>query len=452
MARRRRRKSLPTETFSISIESLSHDGRGVAHHADGKTIFIDAALPGEEVSYVYRNQRAKFDEGKCVDVIKASPQRVEPHCEYFGVCGGCSMQHLSSEAQVEHKQTILMEQLQHFGKTNAEELLLPMRDKSWGYRRKARLGVKYVQKKASVLVGFREKQSAFIADITHCAILDPRVARLIIPLRELIFELVTREQIPQIEVACGDESVALVFRHLMSLPKVDIQALTDFSRKENVEIFLQSGGPQTVKKLYPDDFIERLSYKLEDFSVEILFHPMDFTQVNAAINKKMINLAVKLLDPQPQDHILDLFCGLGNFSLPIASCGAQVSAVEGDESMVIRGRENARHNNLENIEFFAANLADEFYNESWARKGFDKLLIDPPRSGAYEIVQHVPKFNAHRIVYVSCNPATLARDAEVLIKQGYRLEKTGVMDMFPHTAHVESIAIFEKNGSHGKNS
>jgi len=444
MARRRRRKTLPTETFNILIESLSHDGRGVAHQKDGKTIFVDAALDGEDVDYVLTNQRAKFDEGKCVNVNKASPKRVEPQCEFFGLCGGCSMQHLSSEAQIEHKQSILLEQLQHFGNTEAERLLQPMTDSPWGYRRKARLGVKYVHKKETALVGFREKQSSFIADILNCAILDPRVARLIVPLREMISKLVTRERIPQIEVACGDDSVALVFRHLQTLPKVDKQVLIDFSKEQNIELYLQSGGPRTVNKLYPEDTGDRLSYQLEDFSLEMLFHPMDFTQVNAGINKKMINLAVELLDPGPEDHILDLFCGLGNFSLPIASRGAQVSAVEGDESMVIRGRENAKHNKLENIEFFAANLAGEFYNESWAKMGFDKLLIDPPRSGAYEIVQHVPKFNASRIVYVSCNPATLARDADVLIKQGYTMKTAGVMDMFPHTAHVESIALFEK--------
>jgi len=444
MARRRKRKTLPTESFRIKIESLSHDGRGIAHHPDGKTIFIDTALPEEDIDYIYTNQRAKFDEGRCVKVHQPSPERATPECEFFGLCGGCSMQHLSAAAQIEHKQSILLEQLQHFGGTAAEEILPPMLDTQWGYRRKARLGVKYVHKKQTVLVGFREKRSSFIADINHCPILDERVEKLIMPLRELLSSMICKEGIPQIEVACGDNQVALVFRHLQSLSKLDKQALNDFAELHLVEIYLQSAGPASVEKLVPDDANERLSYKLEAFDVELLFHPMDFTQVNAGINRKMLSLAIELLDIQSEDRILDLFCGLGNFSLPIARHAAEVIAVEGDERMVIRGRENAEHNKLDNIKFFAANLAGEFYNEPWANQGFDKLLIDPPRSGAYEIVQHLAVFGAKRIVYVSCNPATLARDASVLVEQGYTMKKAGVMDMFPQTAHVESIALFLK--------
>ncbi|PCJ49529.1 MAG: 23S rRNA (uracil(1939)-C(5))-methyltransferase RlmD [Gammaproteobacteria bacterium] len=444
MSRRRQRKKLPTEHFKIKIESLSHEGRGVAHHPDGKTIFVDGALPGEEVEYVYSNQRAKFDEGRTVKVLSEHPSRAIPDCEFFGLCGGCSMQHLSSKAQIEHKQSILVEQLQHFGKTTAQQVMPPMQDQPWGYRRKARLGVKYVHKKDTVMVGFREKQSSFLANIDNCSILDPRVASLIMPLRELIYGLICREGIPQIEVACGDKTVALVFRHLQSLSKVDKQALKDFAIKHDLDLYLQAGGPATVTKLYPEEGEDRLSYYLEDFDLEMQFHPMDFTQVNAGINRKMLNLAIELLDIQPEDSILDLFCGLGNFSLPIARHAKRVSAVEGDESMVIRGRENSAHNKLDNLDFFAANLAGEFYNEPWATQGFDKLLIDPPRSGAYEICQHLSAFGAKRIVYVSCNPATLARDTSVLLEQGYGLKKIGVMDMFPQTAHVESIALFVK--------
>jgi len=344
MARRRKRKALPTQAFKIKIQSLSHDGRGVSRHEDGKAIFIDGALSGEEIDYIYTNQRAKFDEGRCVNVHQANPERVTPECEFFGLCGGCSMQHLSGEGQIGHKQSILLEQLQHFGDTSAEEVLPPMKDIQWGYRRKARLGVKYVYKKESVLVGFREKKSAYIADITDCPILDPRVGKLIMPLRELISGLISREGIPQIEVACGDDNVALVFRHLQSLSKIDKQTLVEFAKQQNIEIYLQSGGPSSVTKLYPDDENERLNYKLDDFSLEMLFHPMDFTQVNAGINRKMLKLAIELLDPQPKDRILDLFCGLGNFSLPIATKAAHVTAIEGDEAMVLRGRENALHN------------------------------------------------------------------------------------------------------------
>ena len=447
MSRRQKRKALPSQSFRITIKSLSHDGRGVAHYPDGKTIFVDAALPNEEVDVTLINQRAKFDEGRCVQVINANPDRVTPLCKFFDICGGCNMQHLSSTAQIEHKQSILIDQLLHFGATSAEEILPPMKGEQWGYRRKARLGVKYVRNKETVMVGFREKQSSFLADINDCSILDPRVARLILPLRELISGLICKESIPQIEVACGDDSVALVFRHLQSLSKIDKQVLIDFAEQRNIELYLQPGGPTTVTKLFPDDQNERLSYKLEDFSLEMLFHPMDFTQVNAGINRKMLNVAVQLLDLKPEDRVLDLFCGLGNFSLPIARSAAHVTAVEGDEAMVQRGRENARHNGLDNLDFYAANLAGDFYNQGWAKQGFDKLLIDPPRSGAYEIVQHLSTFAAKRIVYVSCNPATLARDASVLVKNGYRLKSAGVMDMFPHTGHVESIALFIKEKS-----
>jgi 23S rRNA (uracil1939-C5)-methyltransferase len=444
MARKRKRKQLPQGNFSINLESLSHDGRGVAHHPDGNTIFVDAALAGEEIDYKYTNQRAKFDEGRCVTVYKEHPDRVKPQCEFYDICGGCSMQHLSSTAQITHKQSILLEQLHHFGDTQAEQILTPMQDNHWGYRRKARLGVKYVYKKETVLVGFREKQSPFITEITHCPILDKRVDSLIVPLRELILELICREGIPQIEVACGDDKIALVFRHLQSLSMKDKQVLQNFAEQHNIDMYLQSGGPSSVTKFYPNDGYERLSYHLKDFNLEMLFHPMDFTQVNGGINQKMLTLAIQLLDLTPEDNILDLFCGLGNFSLPIAKNSHHVTAVEGDQAMVDRGRENALHNGIDNIDFFAANLAGNFYDEDWASKGFDKLLIDPPRSGAYEIVQHLSVFNASRIVYVSCNPATLARDAKVLLEQGYQLKKVGVMDMFPQTTHVESIALFLK--------
>lgn len=444
MSRRRKKKTLPAQAFKISIESLSHDGRGVAHHSDGKTIFVDSALPGEEVEYVYTNQRSKFDEGRCVNVIKAHEGRVIPDCEFYDVCGGCSMQHLSTEAQIEHKQTILLEQLTHFGGATAEEVLPPMTDEPWAYRRKARLGVKYVHKKETALVGFREKQSSLITNITSCSILDKRVDKLIQPLRELISGLISKEGIPQIEVACGDDKVALVFRHMQSLSKLDKKALIDFATLHQVELYLQPAGPPSVEKIYPDDGNERLTYRLDDFDLEMLFHPMDFTQVNAGINRKMLALAIELLDPQSDERILDLFCGLGNFSLPIARKAGHVTAVEGDKAMVLRGQENAKHNGLDNLSFYMANLAGEFYNAPWASEGFDKILIDPPRSGAYEIVQHLPAFGANCIVYVSCNPATLARDASVLIEQGYRLKKVGVMDMFPQTAHVESIALFVK--------
>lgn len=449
---RRRKKVLPTEAYEITIESLSHEGRGIAHRPDGKVIFIDAALPEERIKFVYSNRRAKFDEGRCVEILQASEQRVQAECEHYAICGGCTLQHLSSDAQIQHKQSILVELFKHVAETDLINLLPVMQDASWGYRRKARLGVKYVYKKESVLVGFREKRSSFIADIQDCKILDERVACLINPLRDFITTLVAREGIPQIEVACGDQRIALVFRHLQSLSKLDKQAFIDFSKKHDLDVYLQSGGPSTVEKLYsedslPEEKLERLSYRLEEFNLEMLFHPMDFTQVNAGINKKMLSLAMELLNPAKDEKILDLFCGLGNFSLPIAKLGAEVVAVEGDQMMVRRGTENANHNGLENIKFYAANLAADFTKESWAQQKFDKILIDPPRSGAFEIVQHIANFGAKSVLYISCNPATLARDAKVLFDKGYEIMHAGVMDMFPQTAHVESIALFRlKNG------
>ncbi len=450
MARRRKRNPLPTQSFNIKIESLSHEGRGIAHLDDGKIIFIDGALPGEDIKFMFSNRRSKFDEGRCVEVIEASSNRVQPECEFYANCGGCSMQHMSSKAQIEHKQSILIELFQHVGSMNIEHVLPSMQDEPWAYRRKARLGVKYVHKKETVLVGFRERQRSFLAEISECKILDVRVSKLIMPLRELIAGLIAKESIAQIEVACGDKQVALVFRHLQSLSKQDKKVLIDFAIKQQIELYLQSAGPSSVEKLYPDDGISRLSYKIDEFDLEMLFHPMDFTQVNAGINQKMLSRAMQMLSPQKGERILDLFCGLGNFSLPIARAGAEVIAVEGDEMMVSRGEENARHNNLSNVEFFAANLATDFTHAAWAKEKFDKILIDPPRSGAYEVVQYISNFGAEKILYVSCNPATLARDAKVLIDKGYVLSEAGVMDMFPQTAHVESIALFTKKMTAGK--
>jgi 23S rRNA (uracil1939-C5)-methyltransferase len=443
MARRRRRKPLPKDPIQVTIESLSHDGRGVTH-IDGKTLFVSGALAGETVDCVYTNKRSKFDEAKTVCVHQANEQRVEPRCRFYELCGGCSLQHLDTQAQIEHKQSILAEQLQHFGKVKVESWLEPLTDDHWSYRRKARLGVKFVHKKESVLVGFRERQSAFITDIDYCEVLDERVAKLIAPLREMIATLDAKQTIPQIEVACGDSEVALVFRHLEDLSEADLAQLISFSETQEISLYTQSGGPKTVVKQFPNDGKERLVYELEQFALTMHFHPMDFTQVNQGINTKMMARAMELLAPTKEERVLDLFCGLGNFSLPIATLAKEVVAVEGDQAMVERGTENAQLNKLENISFHQADLQGDFYNAPWASEGFDKLLIDPPRSGAFEICEHLHKFNAKSIVYVSCNPATLARDAEVLTKHGYKLVTTGVMDMFPHTAHVESIALFEK--------
>lgn len=443
---RRRRKKLPQEPVRCTIESVSHEGRGVTH-LDGKTVFIDGALAGEEVSFQYTERRSKFDSGKTLEVHHASDLRVQPECEHADICGGCSLQHMHSDAQVALKQQVLLEQLQHFGGLQPDQLLPPLRSPTTAYRRKARLAVKYVPKKGGAMVGFREKRSPYVADIQGCTVLVREVGAIIPELRELIGALDCHRTLPQIEVAQGDSATALIFRHLEPLSDSDQSALKAFCQARNLHFYLQPGGNDTVHKVWPEDGEDRLSYHLDDFGVELRFHPMDFTQVNPLINRKMVPLAIEFLQLTPTDRVLDLFCGLGNFTLPIATKAAQVVGVEGGEAMVLRGRENAQHNKLENVAFFAADLTEPFAEQPWAQsisEGFNKILIDPPRSGALEIVQEMTVFQPERIVYVSCNPATLARDAGELVKQGYRLIKAGVMDMFPHTQHVESIAVFER--------
>lgn len=447
---RRRRKKVPSEPISAEILSLSHEGRGIAKK-EGKTQFVEGALPGETVMAQYLEQRGKFDSLKTLEVMQASENRVETPCAHAEICGGCSLQHMSNEAQIAFKQDVLAEQFQHFGGLEPEQWEPPMLGQHLGYRTKARLGVRYVSKRDEVLVGFREKRSSFIADIQTCKVLDPRIGEKLLLLRELVGSLSVYRALPQIEVAMGDHSVALVFRHMESLSEEDTNALMEFGQKHDFAIYLQPAGPASVHKLYPDCGEDRLYYELPlrnemlGSQVKLSFHPMDFTQVNASINRTMIIRALEWLDIQADDRVLDLFCGLGNFTVPLATKAKSVVGVEGDEAMVVRGRENAALNKLSNLEFFGANLQADFTQESWAKEGFDKILIDPPRSGALEVVQYLTNFNAKRVVYVSCNPATLARDAGVMLEKGYRMTRAGVMDMFPHTTHVESIALFEKD-------
>ncbi len=439
--RRRKSKPMPVEAFEATIESLDHDSRGVAH-IDGKATFIEGALPGEEVTFHYITQKKSFDEGVVAEVIKASPDRVTPKCPHYGVCGGCSLQHMDEKAQIFAKQAIMEEHFQHIGKVKPEEILPPLTATHWGYRRKARLGSKYVTKKESQLVGFREKRSAFLAEMNRCEVLDPAVGERITDLRKLIGGMKAYNRIPQIEVAIGDEVVALVFRHLDPLDPEDENTLRDFGVANNIHIYLQPKGPDTAHLIWPEE--SKLSYRLDEFDVELLFKPTDFTQVNIDINRKMVSRALELLDVQPHERVLDLFCGLGNFTLPLSRRTQHVVGVEGDELLVQRGKENAEYNGISNIEFYGADLTKEPHEHPWFGEGFDKILIDPPRSGAYEICQYLDSFGASKIVYVSCNPATLARDAGVLVEKGYTLKCAGVMDMFPHTTHVESIALFER--------
>lgn len=439
---RRNFKPIPAGTFPAMIESLSHDGRGVAH-IDGKTIFIEGALPGEEVMFKYLMKRKSFDEGVIVEVKLPSPQRVEPQCKHFAICGGCGLQHLDASAQILAKQKVLLENFRRLGKVDPAEVLPPLTGDVWGYRRKARLGCKFVIKKQKMVIGFREKRSAFLADLETCEVLHPAIGRRLDELRVLVHGLKAFDHIPQIEVAVSDTVTALVFRHLDALIEDDLAKLCDFGVKTGFHIYLQPKGPDSVHLLWPEQ--SELCYRLPEFDLELFFRPTDFTQVNYSINPAMVSRAVQLLDIQPQDRVLDLFCGLGNFTLPLARCARHVIGVEGDESLVKQGRENARRNRVDNVEFHGANLTLAPHAQPWFGHGFDKILLDPPRTGAYEIVQHIAEFGARKIVYVSCDPATLARDAGVLVSEaGYRLVSAGVMDMFPHTTHVESIALFER--------
>lgn len=451
--RRFRRQKLPSEPVTLEISKLSHEGRGISHR-EGKAVFVDGALPGESVTASYVRRRNSYDELRADEVHAESPLRVKPPCAFAGSCGGCSLQHMESTAQIEFKQSVMLEQMEASLGRNLDgvEILETLRDQEFHYRRKARLAARFVSKKGGALVGFREKYSSFVAEMDSCEILVEEVACLIAPLRALFSELDGKMEIPQIEVAVGESAaevdapkvVALVVRHLAALSDADTDALKAFAERHSVEVYLQSGGVDTVARLWPQRDSDRLSYFLPDFGLELGFHPMDFTQVNAGINRKIVRRALDLLCLTEQDTVLDLFCGLGNFTLAAATRAGSVVGVEGSEEMVKRGGENAVKNGLANTEFYAANLAKSFAAEPWAGRYYSKVILDPPRSGALEIIHEVAKLGAQRIVYISCNPATLARDTAELVSAGYVLNSAGVMDMFPHTTHVESMAVFER--------
>ncbi len=426
-----------------TIDSLSHDGRGVAH-VDGKATFILGALPGEEVSFKYSLRRRNLDEGVVDEVLRPSPERVTPRCDRFGVCGGCTLQHLDPKAQVRAKQQTLLDSLTRIGGVEPDRVLEPLTaDNPWGYRRKARLGAKLVHKKGRVLVGFRERGAAFITDLERCEILYPPVGERLADLGELISRLSIRDQIPQIELAAAEDACVLVFRILQPLTSEDRRILNAFGRDNCLYIYTQEGGPKTIKAL--NEAPQELAYDLPEYGVKIRFLPTDFTQVNFELNRLMVQRAMELLDPQPEERVLDLFCGLGNFTLPISTLAAEVVGVEGDAGLVRRARENATLNDRDNARFFTADLFGDLSKEPWLRDRYQKALLDPPRSGAAEVLEHLPRCGVERILYVSCYPATLARDAGELVKRrGYRLSAAGVMDMFPHTAHLESIAVFDR--------
>lgn len=442
--RRAKAKQNPSPQ-TAQVDNLSHDGKGIAR-IDGKATFIQGALPNELVEFQYTRVKKDFDEGFLLNVLEPSPIRVEPKCPHYSMCGGCSLQHMNEAEQIHFKQEQLLDLLSRYGHTQPQAVLLPLVAGHWNYRNKARLSVRYVEKKQTSMVGFRERNNPrYITEINQCPVLNKKIDADIIPLRQLIDSLQDRHCIAQIEVAAGDEEVALIFRNLTSLNQEDELKIQKFAEDYQYKIFLQPGGPDSVYCFYPPKSSEYLTYTLPDYQITFSFHPTDFTQVNSALNRSMVSQAIQLMDLKSTDIVLDLFCGLGNFSLPMAKLCAKVLGVEGSKTMVERAYMNAKLNHIQNVDFYAANLDDVNEVKKLVQQPCNKVLIDPPRSGALEIVKQIDALNPERIVYVSCNPVTLARDTDILVNQkGYTLIKAGVMDMFPHTAHVESIALFEK--------
>ena len=438
---------------SLDIVNLTHDGRGVARWPEGphagKTVFVSGALPGETVLVQQTTRSRNFDEAKTLEVVQASPDRVTPRCPHFGTCGGCVLQHLDEEKQIEAKQGVLLDNLQRIGHVTPQSVLPPLRGDSWGYRRKGRFSVRRVEKKDKTLVGFREQDPRFVADIGECHVVVPQLGFKVAALGALVDGLDARRDIPQIEFITGDAHVALVFRHLQPLSDADQARLDAFATEHGFTIFLQPGGNDSVHPLSGE--APQLSFRLPQWDIELLFRPLDFIQVNAKLNEAMIARALELLDVQPGERVLDLFCGLGNFTLPLARASGDgasgtgtVVGVEGEAGLVQRARANAAHNGLTNVQFHAADLAQDLAGQAWVKAGFDKLLLDPARSGAIEVLKQLPLNGLKRIVYVSCHPGSLARDAGYLVNEaGWTLREAGVMDMFPHTAHVESIAVFD---------
>jgi 23S rRNA (uracil1939-C5)-methyltransferase len=431
-----------SELQEADIVDLTHDGRGVARVA-GKAVFIEGALPLERVRFRVMKRRRHVDEAALVDVLTASPDRVVPRCAHFGICGGCSLQHLSAAAQLAVKERQLLENLQRIGDVQPQRVLPALRGPEWAYRRRARLGVKYVHKKGRVLAGFREREKPYIADIRRCEILAEPLATLPEDLAALVETLSIRETVPQVEVAAGDNATALVFRVLEPPSEEDLEKLSRFGAARGLQIYLQSGGLDTVRPLRADH--EPLHYAVDEGRVLIEFGPVDFLQINRDINVSMVRAAMQLLQPLAADKMLDLFCGLGNFTLPMARRAERVLGVEGDAGLVSKARANAVRNGIGNAAFAVENLFEPQSFGAWANQRFDLVLLDPPRAGAAALIEQMARWQPRRVVYISCHPGSLARDAGILVQtHGFKLTEAGVMDMFPHTTHVESIAVFEK--------
>ena len=454
------------QQLPLLIESLDLDAQGIAHKADGKVVFVEGALPFELVNVNVHRKKNNWELGTLSHIHKESSQRVKPQCIYFGLhsnaCGGCKMQHLNPSAQVAVKQRVIEDNLWHLGKVKPEFILRPIQGLDWYYRYRARLSVRYVRKKAKVLIGFHERKSSYVADMSSCEVLPVKVSQLLLPLRALIESLEAREDCPQLELACTKTTIAFVLRHMHPLSPHDLELLRRFATAHGVQWWLQSKGPESVKLMDAegvDSESQMLSYELPDFDLVMKFRPTDFTQVNPFINEVMVSKAVSLLEISKTDRIIDWFCGLGNFTLPIATLAKEVVGIEGSQSMVDLAQFNFKLNSsspdrLCSVNFYAQNLFDMTDEKLYQLGIADKWLIDPPREGAHALInslvsliqkKELTNWSApKRIVYISCNPATLARDAGLLVHQaGYVCRSAGMLNMFPHTAHVESMAVFE---------
>jgi 23S rRNA (uracil1939-C5)-methyltransferase len=434
------------EPETAEVVGLTHEGEGIVRA--GKTVFVAGALPGETVSFERTRTHRRHDEGRLLEVLRPAPQRVAPRCAHFGVCGGCALQHLAPEEQLALKEKELRDNLERLARVECRSWLPPLRGPVWGYRRRARLGARYVTKKGKVVVGFRERLAPYVADVTHCEVLAPPVGELIQPLAQLLGTLEIRQQVPQIEVAVADDATALVLRVLAAPGEEDRGKLRDFAARHAVRLYLQTGGLDSIAQLTPGESPpEPLSYSLPDFGLTLHFAPTDFVQVNGMLNRELVRRAVELLAPTPQASVLDLYCGLGNFTLALARSAGSVVGVEGESGLVERARHNARHNGISNVEFHVGDLSKPPQPQAgWLLGSYTHVLLDPPRVGAApEMLAAIARLGPQRILYVSCHPGSLARDLGLLVHEhGFTLESAGVVDMFPHTAHVESMALLRR--------
>ena len=438
----RHRKQLPEQPFSAVITDLSNDGRGVGR-LDGKTVFIQGGLPGEELTFTLNDRHRHYDEGTAHEILQPAPDRVTPRCPHFGTCGGCALQHLAPASQIDFKQSALRENLRRVGKVEPEAWLPSLKGPVWAYRRKARLSVRWVAKKERVLVGFRERYGRFVTDCRECHVLVPELGFRLGEFAELIGTLDSYRRIPQLEVACGDNLNVVVIRHLDPLSSGDREKLVAFEGQSGLRILLQAKGPDSVRPLTDEPL--QLRYKFQDHDIELQFNAQNFIQINAEINHQIVNRILELLAPDREHKVLDLYCGLGNFTLPVARYAGRVTGVEGDPLLVEQAKANAASNGLPNTGFHSADLNLPDPQSNWLRQGYDKVILDPPRSGAQAMLAHLPATGASQILYISCHPSSLARDAGILVNElGYKLAAAAVMDMFPHTAHVESMALFER--------